>query len=98
MTAVEAPTFVPVLSTSTALAAAAELAEGFAVDAARRDAERILPKAELDKLSASGLLAVTVPASFGGADVSVATLVEVLRTLSVADPNVGQIPQSHFVY
>ena len=98
MTSLQERTAVPVLSDGAALAAAAELAAEFAHGAARRDRERILPAAELDRLSASGLLAITVPASFGGADLPAATVVEVIRLLSVADPNIGQIPQSHFVY
>jgi SfnB family sulfur acquisition oxidoreductase len=89
---------VPVLGPADAIARAGELATRFAEGAARRDAERILPRAELDELSAAGLLAITVPAGFGGADVPVATVIEVIRQLCVADPNIGQIPQSHFVY
>ncbi|WP_045875894.1 SfnB family sulfur acquisition oxidoreductase [Pseudofrankia sp. DC12] len=89
---------VPVLSDRAALAVADELARDFAAGAVRRDAERILPVAELDRLSASGLLAITVPAAHGGAEVSVPTVAEVFRLLSAADPNIGQIPQSHFVY
>ncbi|MFG1703101.1 SfnB family sulfur acquisition oxidoreductase [Nonomuraea sp. M3C6] len=81
-----------------ALAVARDLAGQFAVDAAVRDAERRLPGPELDRLSASGLLAITVPRTHGGADVSARTIAEVFRLLSAADPNIAQIPQSHFVY
>ncbi|MEU6718476.1 SfnB family sulfur acquisition oxidoreductase [Nonomuraea sp. NPDC046802] len=81
-----------------ALAAARELAAGFAEGAAARDTERRLPEPELDRLSASGLLAVTVPRAYGGADVSARTLAEVFRLLATADPNLAQIPHSHFVY
>ncbi|MEZ7124932.1 SfnB family sulfur acquisition oxidoreductase [Nonomuraea sp. AD125B] len=81
-----------------ALATARELAAGFAEGAAARDAERRLPEPELDRLSASGLLAVTVPRAYGGADVSARTLAEVFRLLAAADPNLAQIPHSHFVY
>jgi SfnB family sulfur acquisition oxidoreductase len=81
-----------------ALAAARELAAGFADGAAARDAERRLPEPELDRLSASGLLAVTVPRAYGGADVTARTLAEVFRLLAAADPNLAQIPHSHFVY
>ncbi len=89
---------VPVLDAGRAVEVAGALAAQFARGAARRDAERILPVAELDQLSAAGLLAITVPAAYGGAGLSTATVVEVLRVLSVADPNIGQIPQSHFAY
>ncbi|MGP3776334.1 SfnB family sulfur acquisition oxidoreductase [Streptomyces sp. SDT5-1] len=81
-----------------ALAVAASLAEEFRAGAAERDAERRLPRAELDRLSESGLLAVTVPAEYGGADVSAVTLAEVFRLLGSADASLAQIPQSHFAY
>ncbi|MGW5095434.1 SfnB family sulfur acquisition oxidoreductase [Streptomyces nodosus] len=81
-----------------ALAVAAELAADFRTGAAERDARRRLPDAELERLSASGLLAVTVPADLGGADVRAATLAEIFRLLAAADASLAQIPQSHFVY
>ncbi|MGW4802037.1 SfnB family sulfur acquisition oxidoreductase, partial [Nonomuraea sp. NPDC004297] len=81
-----------------ALSAARELAAGFATGAAARDAERRLPGPELDRLSERGLLAITVPRAYGGADVSARTVAEVFRLLAAADPNIAQIPQSHFVY
>lgn len=81
-----------------ALAVATALAAEFRAGAARRDAERTLPRAELDRLSASGLLAVTVPAEYGGADVGAGTLAEIFRILAAADASLAQIPQSHFVY
>ncbi|WP_037569162.1 SfnB family sulfur acquisition oxidoreductase [Phaeacidiphilus oryzae] len=81
-----------------ALAIAAALADEFRKGAAERDAARRLPTAELDRLSASGLLGVTVPARHGGADVSALTLAEIFRLLGSADSSLAQIPQSHFVY
>ncbi|MER6063113.1 SfnB family sulfur acquisition oxidoreductase [Streptomyces sp. NPDC001792] len=81
-----------------ALAVAAELAADFRKGAAERDARRRLPHLELERLSASGLLAVTVPARFGGADVRADTLAEIFRLLAAADASLAQIPQSHFVY
>ncbi|MGW2409354.1 SfnB family sulfur acquisition oxidoreductase [Streptomyces sp. NPDC001739] len=81
-----------------ALAVTAALAEEFRAGASARDAERNLPRAEVEKLSASGLLAVTVPAEHGGADVSMLTLAEIFRLLASADASLAQIPQSHFVY
>lgn len=88
----------PVLTADEAVAVAADLAERFAKGAAGRDLERGLPVAELDALSDSGLLAVTVPASYGGADLSVQTLTEVVRVIATGDPNIAQVPHSHFVY
>ncbi|SBU88110.1 sulfur acquisition oxidoreductase, SfnB family [Streptomyces sp. Ncost-T6T-1] len=81
-----------------ALRTAAELAEEFRPGASGRDARRELPRAELDRLTATGLLAVTVPAEYGGADVSAVTLAEVFRLLASADASLAQIPQSHFAY
>ncbi|MGV9279845.1 SfnB family sulfur acquisition oxidoreductase [Streptomyces sp. NPDC003730] len=81
-----------------ALAVAADLAADFRKTAAERDAVRRLPHAELERLSASGLLGVNVPAEFGGADVRAETLAEVFRLLAAADASLAQIPQSHFVY
>jgi SfnB family sulfur acquisition oxidoreductase len=81
-----------------ALAVAAALAEEFRAGASARDTERRLPRAELDRLSASGLLAVTVPAEHGGADAGPRTLAEIFRLLAAADGSLAQIPQSHFAY
>ncbi|MFE2601347.1 SfnB family sulfur acquisition oxidoreductase [Streptomyces sp. NPDC059396] len=81
-----------------ALALARELADEFRAGAAERDRERRLPRAELERLSASGLLGVTVPREHGGADVSARTLAEIFRLLAGADASLAQIPQSHFVY
>ncbi|MFI5966878.1 SfnB family sulfur acquisition oxidoreductase [Streptomyces asoensis] len=81
-----------------ALAVAASLAAEFRPGASARDAGRRLPRAELDRMSASGLLAVTVPAGHGGADVGARTLAEIFRLLATADASLAQIPQSHFAY
>lgn len=89
---------VAVLTSGEAVAVAAELAAEFAAGAAVRDRERILPVDQLDRLAASGLLAITVPAAYGGAELPASTVAEVVRLISTGDPNVGQIPHSHFVY
>ncbi len=81
-----------------ALAVAAEPALDFRKGAAERDARRRLPHTELERLSASGLLAVTVPAGFGGAEIRADTLAEIFRLPAAADAGLAQIPQSHFVY
>ena len=81
-----------------ALVQARRLAASFAVEAPDRDRDRRIPHAELDELSASGLLAATVPAAHGGADITTRTLLEVFRLLASADPSIAQIPQSHFAY
>ncbi|MEU4313098.1 SfnB family sulfur acquisition oxidoreductase [Nocardia sp. NPDC024068] len=87
-----------ITSADQARTAAARLAAEFAGGAARRDAERELPFAEIGQLTASGLLAVTVPAELGGADLPPSAVAEIVRLLAVADPNIAQIPHSHFVY
>jgi SfnB family sulfur acquisition oxidoreductase len=78
-----------------ALAVARELAPRLAEGAVARDQGRILPRAELDLFSGSGLWGITVPRAYGGAQVSFATLAEVIATISEADPSIGQIPQNH---
>ena len=79
-----------------ALAVASELADRFRPGACARDAERRLPVEEVRELAASGLLAVTVPRSHGGAQVTALTLARVVRVLAAADASIGQVPQNHF--
>jgi SfnB family sulfur acquisition oxidoreductase len=78
-----------------AIAVARALAPRIAEGAVERDQNRILPRAELDLFSGSGLWGITVPRAYGGADVSFATLAEVIAIISEADPSIGQIPQNH---
>lgn len=91
-------TNVPVLTVANAVAAARELAAQLAEGDAERDSRRGLPHEFVKELAASGLLAATVPAGHGGADLPAATAAEVFRLLSWGDPNVGQIPHSHIVF
>ena len=79
-----------------ALAVARRLAGTFSAEAGKRDRERILPVAELDIFSQSGLWAITVPKAHGGADVSHETLAEILAIIASADSSIAQIPQNHF--
>lgn len=79
-----------------ALAVAADLAAELARGAAERDRARILPAAELERLSDAGLLAITVPKTYGGAGVRAGTVARVIALLSAADGSIGQIPQNHF--
>lgn len=89
---------VPVLTATEAVAVAHEIAADLATGASERDAERVVPQRQLDALSAAGLLALTVPSRYGGADLSTETLTEVVRIIATGDPSVAQIPHSHFVY
>lgn len=84
-----------ITSDAEAIAVAKTLAAEFAPGAAERDRGRILPAKELDRFSKSGLWGITVPKAYGGAQVSFATLAEVIKLISAADPSIGQIPQNH---
>ncbi|MBU9764608.1 SfnB family sulfur acquisition oxidoreductase [Mycobacterium sp. TNTM28] len=88
----------PIASARAALSVAAELSNAFAEDAGARDAHRILPHEQVAALKESGLLALTVPAEYGGLDVPVVVLAEVMRLLAHGDPSIGQIPHSHFTF
>ncbi len=92
------PPEVPVLGPLKAVEVARDLGARFAAGAPERDRRRILPTEQVEQLSASGLLAITVPREYGGADLSTETLTEVVRLIATGDPNVAQIPHSHFVY
>ncbi|GAA1740571.1 SfnB family sulfur acquisition oxidoreductase [Aeromicrobium alkaliterrae] len=80
------------------LAAVSELLPEIAASAAERDRTRSLPRYVLDLLSSAGAFSVTVPTTHGGPGGGAAVAFEVTRLLATADPNVAQIPQSHFVY
>jgi SfnB family sulfur acquisition oxidoreductase len=82
-------------SDAEAIEVANRLAAEFAREASLRDRERRLPLAEIDAFSQSGLWSINVPREFGGPEVSYATLAEVIRIVSAADPSIGQIPQNH---
>ncbi|MFT4044013.1 MAG: acyl-CoA dehydrogenase family protein [Gordonia sp. (in: high G+C Gram-positive bacteria)] len=81
-----------------ARAAAVAAAEHFAAGAVDRDRDRRLPYAEIDELSSRGLLAISVPRQYGGPDLAPSAVADVIRILAAADPNIAQIPHSHFVY
>lgn len=85
-----------IASEAESIEVARRLAARFAVDAVRRDRARILPVAELAELSASGMLAATVPREYGGAGIGTVALTRVVALISAADPSIGQIPQNHF--
>ncbi|PVG82031.1 SfnB family sulfur acquisition oxidoreductase [Nocardioides gansuensis] len=81
-----------------ALAVATTLAARFAERASERDRDRRLPHVEIGQLADSGLLAITVPAEYGGIELPPSTVAEVLARLAATDANIAQIPHSHFVY
>ncbi len=79
-----------------ALIIASDLADDFKRDSALRDRERLLPHAELDAFSRSGLWGISVPKEYGGAGVSNVTLAKVIALIAAADGSLGQIPQNHY--
>ncbi|BAZ29933.1 putative acyl-CoA dehydrogenase [Cylindrospermum sp. NIES-4074] len=82
-------------SDAEAIATAQELAAEFVKGDSERDQQKRLPREEVKRFSASGLWGITVPKEYGGAFVSHATLAEVVKIISEADPSLGQIPQNH---
>jgi SfnB family sulfur acquisition oxidoreductase len=95
----ERPTGVHVItSEAEALQAAEELRRFLEAGAAARDRHPAPPLKELDKLSESGILAITVPSAFGGAGVSFETAIRVFQLLSAGDPAVAQMTQSHYFF
>jgi SfnB family sulfur acquisition oxidoreductase len=79
-----------------AIEAARALAAQIQSESSRRDRDRILPFHEMELTAQSGILGVTVPSEYGGADISNPFLAELLAILSEADSSIGQIPQNHF--
>jgi alkylation response protein AidB-like acyl-CoA dehydrogenase len=79
-----------------AIRIAQDLQRSFAEEAAQRGEKRILPVSEIEAFSRSGLWAITVPRTYGGAQVSASTLAEVVALISEADASIGQIPQNHY--
>jgi alkylation response protein AidB-like acyl-CoA dehydrogenase len=63
-----------------ALAVARSLATVFAAGAAERDRQGVLPRAEIDRFSQSGLWGAIVPRAWGGAGIALATLVGSVRS------------------
>lgn len=83
-------------SDNEALEISYQLAQSFKQARIKRDRERLLPFAEIESLSQSGLWAITVPKRFGGAEVSSWTVAQIIALLSGADGAIGQIPQNHY--
>lgn len=81
-----------------AVSTARRLAEQFRQGAIERDRQRQLPWEAIEQITEAGLLGISVPREYGGAQVSAVTIAEVFRLLSAADPSIGQIPQNHFCW
>jgi len=87
-----------IASDDQAIQVAHQIAAQLARESIARDRERRQPHAEMALLSASGLLAIGVPRSHGGAGARMSTIAEVIRILSTGDAPIGQLPQNHYLF
>ncbi|MFB2607651.1 monooxygenase, partial [Rhizobium phaseoli] len=83
-------------SEEAAISTARNLAAAFRREASERDINRILPFAELDALSISGLTAITVPPEHEGLDVPNALLAEIVAIIAETDASIGETLENHF--
>ncbi|RFB90991.1 monooxygenase [Rhizobium leguminosarum bv. trifolii] len=79
-----------------AISTARSLAAAFRHQASERDINRVLPFAELETLSVSGLTAITVPPDYQGLDVSNALLAEIVAIIAEGDASIGETLENHF--
>ena len=86
----------PLANSAEAITAAETLARDWQAQAAEIDRARQPPVAALRALSQSGLLGITVPRTYGGAEVPTVTVARVFFILGAADLALAQIPQNHF--
>ena len=86
-----------ITSEEAALDAAESLAELFARDAARADADGRAPFEQIEALRASGLLPALVPARLGGGGLDWHTVLRALRPIIRADAGLGHVIAYHFV-
>jgi SfnB family sulfur acquisition oxidoreductase len=84
-------------SSEEALAIAREVAAALAVGASERDSQRRLPHDEVRTFVQSGLWGIGIRPEFGGAGVSIEAIIEVVATISAADPSIGQLPQNNYL-
>jgi SfnB family sulfur acquisition oxidoreductase len=90
---------VPVITSGAqAIQVARDYAASIAAGAIERDRSGAVPARELAALDVTGLLGITVPRAYGGADLPVTVLAEVVREIAAVDPAIAQVPQSHFLY
>ncbi len=90
-------TAVRLASASEAIETAREYAASIADGAIARDRAGTVPAEELAAFDASGLLAITVPAEYGGPGLPASVLAEVVRTIAAVDPSIAQVPQGHYL-
>lgn len=89
-------TQIPILSADAAIQAAETFRVQFAASSNRRDRQRLLPFDEIEQLRRSGLLAIRVPKTYGGAELDLSTFTHVLRLLAAGDPNIAQAVAPQF--
>ncbi|MQY27840.1 acyl-CoA dehydrogenase family protein [Nocardia aurantia] len=77
------------------LTAISAVARSLSGEAARRDAEHILPTAQLRELLDAGAGALRIPAEFGGSGAPIRVLAEVLVEIAAGDSNLAQIFRGH---
>jgi SfnB family sulfur acquisition oxidoreductase len=87
-----------ITSETEALTVAQTLRADLESGAAERDRTPKPPREELDRISASGILGITVPRAHGGLGASFATVAKVFQALSAGDPAVAQMTQSHYLF
>ena len=80
-----------------AIRTAREFAASIADGVIERDRSGLGSARDLAALDASGLLAITVPRKYQGAEVPATVLAEVIREIAAVDPAIAQIPQGHFL-
>jgi len=89
---------IPVISSGAeAIRVAGQFAASIAGGVIDRDRSGAVSARELTALDASGLLGITVPRAYGGADMPAPVLAEVVRVIAAVDPAIAQVQQSHFL-
>jgi SfnB family sulfur acquisition oxidoreductase len=86
-----------ITSGAEAIRSAREFAASIADGVIERDQSGPVPVREIAALDVSGLLAITVPRKYHGAEVPPTVLAEVIRQIAAVDPAIAQIPQGHFL-
>ena len=87
-----------IASADEAIAAAHALASQLAEGAARRDADRVLPHAEVEAFSQAGLWALQIPPQWGGPGLPTAVVSKVFQIIAAADPSIAQTAQNHYCF
>ncbi|MBR1125893.1 acyl-CoA/acyl-ACP dehydrogenase [Bradyrhizobium lablabi] len=87
----------PAASRSDFVASVAHLAELFAARAPAHDREASFPFENFEDISHAGLLALTVPASLGGAGAGARYTARVLGIIGKADPSTALVLSMHYI-